>query len=1139
MDKHDDLFCRRLDEGPALLFLGQGTLGIESGKDSFLAEVLRKYHRTGISSVPTYDDLLANSSDSSPEQALAWMHQLCNRVAVPPWLGVVANYPWSGIFTSAIDAVWDRAFQSEHRELYKIFEERVRPLDPRNRMILHCTYLFGCVDRASPEDRPPLSALEKIQRRQVAIALARRLAEIITPFGILAIEGYRWDDDWLKAEDFYPILAALGKDQAHMFSVGKDSAIHPLAAELIRTGRLTLHTGSLAETLSAGSEAGILKLGLRSDMHSAGHSVALKDCTLNIPPVLWRRITKTAIVVDDALVGPAEPVSMERLYADFRTFLSESYARPIWSGYRHGFAFSRDFEEKLYERVTGLLAAKSISTDPVILHGQSGTGKTIALGALAARLRREKKCPVLFTERRAFRPSLSDMDAFCNWAEDNGADATLVIWDGMREPEDYTALLQYLASRGRRNVVVVGSCYPDHVASLKKNASFIEAPPGFSPGEQHRFLDFLSKLDPLVGQYMTNQQITDNTSFLVALYRLLPATRAQLTTGIRSEVDQAEQRIKKLAEHIRREPELGSLAYAFQQAGLSPEVSFLSEAAEDIAGEARNQVQMLIDLVMVPGKFGLFVPVELLFRSLGAGYSRGFLDVLSRTDIFRWDEDRVGNILIGPRQPLEAKLITQSRLGGAEGETEFACRLIGAVSASASGDNPEVQFVVDLIRNMGPNGQSPNYYRPHFKKLSDKLGELRSQHSVINPRLMLQEATLLREYVIKEQSTRQTTAAGTLLSKAEETLRTGIEYLTEHEPRNRLLHSMFLVELATTLGTLARQTVQESGDISAALGLYEEVQLIFQETWATNPDMFHIVDVMAWTSMDILKQRDLDSKIIAETSATILHVLTQADDGTLPTYDRERLGQRRMQIAGCLGDQKMSEEAFEALRQAGSTAGYYLRACQLAGEDTLRSQRLRSADIDTAQAALQFLHDSYAHIRSDGRCLYLMFRLWWMVHTGTQTFAMERQSVPLSAEDWRFCDELVESILALRDFQDDLKLKFFHGLAAYHLGAIDETLRVFGELEKSAEHLGRRRIVKSYVASNADGSPRTYTGHVKTIDRQGRRGMVYLPDIRREIPFYVRDFNLPEVKIGDPLPGFHVAFNFIGPIADPREAVSY
>ena len=60
-----------------------------------------------------------------------------------------------------------------------------------------------------------------------------------------------------------------------------------------------------------------------------------------------------------------------------------------------GILFARNFEEELYRIVTSSLEERQLQNDPIILHGQTGTGKTVALGSIAYRVRDEGKYPVL------------------------------------------------------------------------------------------------------------------------------------------------------------------------------------------------------------------------------------------------------------------------------------------------------------------------------------------------------------------------------------------------------------------------------------------------------------------------------------------------------------------------------------------------------------------------------------------------------------------------------------------------------------------------------------------------------------------------------------------------------------------------
>jgi|SRR5579859_6353204 len=135
-------FLSRLKQGPSFLLLGQSYLKIQASEDSLLTLILRKYPPSAAGS-STYFDLLAGAASEDRDSAMAWIEERCRTLSVPAWLDLVAAFPWNGVYSSAIDSIWPRAFRSEWRELQSILEEKYKPRDPRNRSVLHCTFLWG------------------------------------------------------------------------------------------------------------------------------------------------------------------------------------------------------------------------------------------------------------------------------------------------------------------------------------------------------------------------------------------------------------------------------------------------------------------------------------------------------------------------------------------------------------------------------------------------------------------------------------------------------------------------------------------------------------------------------------------------------------------------------------------------------------------------------------------------------------------------------------------------------------------------------------------------------------------------------------------------------------------------------------
>ena len=93
-------------------------------------------------------------------------------------------------------------------------------------------------------------------------------------------------------------------------------------------------------------------------------------------------------------------------------------------------------------------------------------------------------------------------------------------------------------------------------------------------------------------------------------------------------------------------------------------------------------------------------------------------------------------------------------MGGPRAETNYAARMLEEVSSDGmeSPENREVDFAVDLVRAMGAQGLDRMYFRQHWKELSNALRRLREERGVLSPRIMLQEANLLREWAIERSN---------------------------------------------------------------------------------------------------------------------------------------------------------------------------------------------------------------------------------------------------------------------------------------------------------------------------------------------------------------------------------------------------
>lgn len=1110
----------RLQKGPTFLFLGQKYSHPPDGHDSFLSEILRKFS-PGVELPYSYTSIFQTEASVNPEVSLAWMQERCERLSTPDWLRTVGNFQWSGVYTTALDCSWIKAFHAPWREFYSIFHERQIPQDPRNKHILHCTFLFGSVDRTNVEERPPLTSIEWKRRRPNARQLVRRLPEYITPFGTLLIEGYAGDKDWLPPDDLFPAIDLLEKGQAIIFSTTAELEKDPDLEELAKAGKLEFRSESLATFLRNGFEGGHLPIGT-PEASVKGRMLEFEKGRVNIPTNLANRVSQSAIILDDLAMTQPKTLSENARYLEFKRFLSESSTRPIWSGYWRGFNFRREFEEELQSAVIEQIESKS-ADKLIVLHGQTGVGKTVALGNLAFRISRGKKLPVLFIERGFNRPKFSDIEMFCKWSEDAGAHKTIIIWDGMESGMQYEQFLDYLLSKGRK-FILVGSQYKLSKSDFQSQVKYIEAPGLLSQNEQSSISEFLDKFDSKFSKQISSDTPFD-AEFLVALYRLLPDTRGKIRTGVEREATHTQRTIEQGARTNVIKPKLTTLGKALIDANVIKEEQFFSDKLISINGEKISESERLLSLVMVPGRFGISVPVEILLRALGKPASQNFVDLLKSVDMIRWREDFQGNIFLAPRHSLEAKLVVDSRLGSPMAEIDVAVSLLKSVNTYNWGSsNVESQFAIDLIRHMGPNEKDKDYFAPCFLKLADTLTFLRVEQGMNNTDLMLQEATLLRELIRTDEFDRE--QVNNFLNRAESVYHEARKILDEYPQNNRKL-SLFMVEMAGTLGCRADLLLRDGKQNNEAIEIFRECRDLLIEARLRDPSNRYCIDVLGWTTIRLLQSGVLNAVSQAEVEADVLHAfeLAQAEDAISP----ERFDWRRMQLGNVIGNQVLSDEAFNSLCSQGSTAGYYLRALQTAGNLPV-DKEFSKEEIGRCESATSYLMNNYEKISRDPKCLFLLVRLTWGAKVKHAIFSGQRRSAALNRNDWQQMLTLLTDLMVCGEAQHLSIVRYLFGLTKFHLGDFVDAIKVFEELEQEFVH-GKMRPKRWYLATNSQGRPEIFAGDVEK--RSAKKGYVYVSKFRTSVPFIPQEFYKPDIQPNDPLTDFHIAFSFMGPIAEP------
>jgi hypothetical protein len=1125
MEGAERLLDRLRSRAPAFLFLGQRTWGLEVGNDQLLSLAFRYLqHVSPPPAAQTYAEIFCPAAGSRSDDFLAWLGDQLSSIPLPEWLTEVTHYPWNGVYTSSISERLNEAFRAVWRDVQPVYSDQTNPLHPRNRTRLAIHYLYGALNRVDRSERVPTSKFDLVARAQVSSQLLSRLTNHITPLGTFVIDAYD-QDDWLTTERLFPIVAKLSIGQAFLCSVSARLAADPFIAELVKRQRLELIPANLASVLASSEEVSRFdERQLRASPNAT--SIFIDGNIHEVPREVALRIGAAGFLLTTDLLDSPFELSDDQLYAAFRAFLGESDVSSRWLGYARNLSFVRDLQPKALEQIEVATKNGNISAPVFLLHGQSGSGKTIAAGWLAFELLKRRKVPVLAIEKFDPRPSYNDIDEFCRWAEDSGAPCTVIVWDAMLDTSAYVQLRKVLAGRGRK-IVLIGTTYRltgHHGTSVRP----IEAPAVLEPAERSAFTRYLARFDQGLNDLLAPHIERWDSSFLVALYRLLPPTRHQIRAGLAKEAASTEEDLRRLLTEIAVPRQASSLAVALAKAGL---VGPSANPALD-AGNPQT-AHDLVSLVMLAGLLGLDIPFDIVLRALNVEITEQLLFAFRKADLFRWHEDRVGNVFIGARTSLEAKLIAQARIGGIHSEVTYAKRLIEAArSYSPEYVDPEIEFVVDLVHGLGPNGPEEARYRESYRALAASLRRLREDYGVISSRLMLQEATLLREWVSAHGQTAPPDEINQALAEAEPVLTSALQLISD-SPGLARHKSNVLVELASLHGTRATQASLSGIDAKELKEIFDKARQAAFRARALDPEHRNPLDVILWTGRNILERNeDLPLEFKAEIAADAYYAFDLIEEAELDFRSAERVQSLKQQLAGLLDQVDLEEQAFTTLERLGSKAGFYIRAqAILAG--ALEDLKRGVFHGESLKQATRYLEDHRRQFAGDLRCLRLLLRCWWAQKTGQPLFYGERQPIPLGKEDRIYCLGIIDEMLAADPQSGDIQVRYLKAVLLWQLGEYTRANSVWRDLQRDTDFaVGSRRVIKSHISTDPNGVPLEYHGTITWMNPAGTRGGVLLEHGRQQVDVLPLDLGFGPVKKGDAIGPFHIAFNYIGPVAD-------
>ena len=296
-------------------------------------------------------------------------------------------------------------------------------------------------------------------------------------------------------------------------------------------------------------------------------------------------------------------------------------------------------------------------------------------------------------------------------------------------------------------------------------------------------------------------------------------------------------------------------------------------------------------------------------------------------------------------------------------------------------------------------------------------------------------------------------------------------------------------------------------------------------------DNYYPHDVGLWTPADLFESAELTAIQRAELAADIYSTLDQVEQESLPPSQKEKFQWRRMSVGGALGDHGLTEDAFIKLEEAGSTAGFFLRARQYAPDLNKEDIEVtRPADLQKAKMAADFLSERFDKIQRDERCLWLLLENLWISEMRRRPLRGERQPLPVGDKQRQLLGIVRELNIAAGQ-SARYGTRYLEAVLTWLAGDYSTARDIFQQLYRETDNVYRGRIFLRHVISEPDGSPMSFTGRIEHERGEGR-WRLRVSELNQTVDLLERDFPHENVQYGRTLSAFSIAFNFIGPIAD-------
>lgn len=731
------------------------------------------------------------------------------------------------------------------------------------------------------------------------------------------------------------------------------------------------------------------------------------------------------------------PVKLFLIENYFYTFLKQSPYDPQWYGYheKNKFYLERDMDETLYHHcLTNLEKPGDLDQRPIVVVGNSGSGKSIAVSRLAYRIFQEHKYPVIFQNRQSNYDEDSRstcLDEFLKFLEENGAPSVLLIIDqsavGDAECDKMISLFLKLRNRGRNLAMVFTAYSIDDDYSLDDNKK-------------------------------TNQNSNKKSNDLTTVFMndmLSDEEQKKLRTLLKRKAKKKTEEIEELVNLSKTQKSfLAFLYYAFidLRRPLTEGVykQFQRTIQSAIKQDLQNDLKNLLISVAIAGLFKVGFPSNLAYR-LMRSLNEETISTIARIHAFHYEDTEDGSYEFSVRTPLEATML----LNYFNMTPEMKVGRIEKMLNMLRSEKNEISFMIAILRYIGPNApakykNSAQDYRDFYDIIIEGLKNFREQTGG-DPRMTLQEITYIREqakYLYSNALLNDKKISDKeYVEKLERAIAIGdevIRALRIELSRNPTIANL-LVEIATS-----RLYLYEFDSSAYNKDFLEQARDDLLEVISSNPDRnnsaYAYTVLLRTFKAEIEKTNEQDSRKL-ELLAKAYDLIERVESEYVNIYENNYFYSIAQDIVSYFEDpkyQKLADKMFDDMISRGKSVGIYWRVRQHLREAGINPFYRKKIELTDEQVSIcreicrDFLENPEYRKKTDldfnPECQRLLLHVVWLIYDKYPLFCEYEHRTGITPDGWHklkdICSLNYEAYKMSKDYY--IYHRFLYVLALCH-----------------------------------------------------------------------------------------------------------